>query len=40
MALLSNEAFALAVDLAHIDAVLDVDILNFWDNQLSVLDPS
>jgi poly(A) polymerase len=36
MALLQSEAFPLAVDLAHIDAVLDPALLEFWDAQLDI----
>jgi poly(A) polymerase len=35
-ALLFNEAFPLAVNLAHIDALLDPEILEFWDAQLDL----
>lgn len=34
-AVLLAEAFPLAIDLAHIDAVLDPEILEFWDAQLA-----
>jgi poly(A) polymerase len=33
-ALLQSEAFPLGVDLAHVDAILDPGILEFWDAQL------
>lgn len=35
-AVLLNEAFPLAVDLAHIDAVFSPDILEYWDAQLEM----
>jgi poly(A) polymerase len=35
-AVLFSEAFPLAVDLAHIDAVLDPEVLEYWDAQLSI----
>ncbi|MBK9294914.1 MAG: poly(A) polymerase [Oligoflexia bacterium] len=37
MAFLSSDAFPLAVDLSFIDAHLDPDILDYWDEQLSLL---
>jgi len=35
-AVIFSEAFPLAVDLAHIDAVLDPETLDYWDAQLSL----
>jgi hypothetical protein len=33
---LQSEAFPLAIDLAHIDAVLEPDVLEYWDAQVAV----
>ena len=37
MSFLQSEAFPLALDLAHVDALLDPDTLEFWDTQLEIL---